>query len=191
MAAADVEFWCFVGGLAWATDNEALEKAFSAYGEIVESKVRSFFIFDSKAKIDQFLFVINDREIERSRGFRFVTFASEQAMRNAIDDMNGSSLDVRNITVNEARNITVNETQFREGGGGGFRSGGGGGYGGGGFSHQGGGGGYRSGTVMKVDTTETMVTAVVTEKKCEKKRKMEKKKEDKDIYVLATSTSIL
>nr|XP_029153953.1 glycine-rich RNA-binding protein GRP1A-like [Arachis hypogaea] len=172
MAAADVEFWCFVGGLTWATDNEALEKAFSAYGEIVESKVRSFFIFDSKAKIDQSdvnsrgcVQVINDREIERSRGFRFVTFASEQAMRNAIDDMNGSSLDVRNITVNEARNITVNETQFREGGGGGFRSGGGGGYGGGGFSHQGGGGGYRSGTVMKVDTTETMVTAVVTEKK--------------------------
>ncbi|KAL4337452.1 hypothetical protein AHAS_Ahas12G0111600 [Arachis hypogaea] len=40
MAAADVEFRCFVGGLAWATDNEVLEKALSAYGEIVESKVR-------------------------------------------------------------------------------------------------------------------------------------------------------
>jgi len=37
---AEVEYRCFVGGLAWATDNEALEKAFSSFGEIVESKVR-------------------------------------------------------------------------------------------------------------------------------------------------------
>ncbi|KAL4289321.1 hypothetical protein AHAS_Ahas19G0374500 [Arachis hypogaea] len=40
MAIVDVEFRYFVGGLPWATDNEALEKAFSAYREIVESKVR-------------------------------------------------------------------------------------------------------------------------------------------------------
>ncbi|KAK7822435.1 glycine-rich rna-binding protein grp1a [Quercus suber] len=29
MASADVEFRCFVGGLAWATDDQALERAFS------------------------------------------------------------------------------------------------------------------------------------------------------------------
>ncbi|XLR62286.1 hypothetical protein HN51_005585 [Arachis hypogaea] len=104
MAAADVEFRCFVGGLAWATDNEALEKAFSVYGEIVESKD-----------------LINDRETGRSRDFRFVTFVFEQAMRDAIDGMNGSNLN--------GCNITVNETQSRGGGGGGgFRSGGRGGY---------------------------------------------------------------
>ena len=40
MASAEIEFRCFVGGLAWATDNEALERAFSQYGEIIESKVR-------------------------------------------------------------------------------------------------------------------------------------------------------
>ncbi|MDG2861216.1 hypothetical protein P7M27_26580, partial [Vibrio parahaemolyticus] len=40
MASADVEFRCFVGGLAWVTGNDALEKAFSIYGDIVESKVR-------------------------------------------------------------------------------------------------------------------------------------------------------
>jgi len=39
MAAADVEYRCFVGGLAWATDGDALEKAFSKYGEVLESKV--------------------------------------------------------------------------------------------------------------------------------------------------------
>ncbi|XP_061363571.1 small RNA binding protein 1-like isoform X3 [Gastrolobium bilobum] len=122
MASADVEYRCFVGGLAWATDNDALEKAFSPYGEIVESKI------------------INDRETGRSRGFGFVTFASEQAMRDAIDGMNGQNLDGRNITVNEAQSRGG-------GGGGGFGGGGGGGYsrGGGGYGSGGGGGGYGGG----------------------------------------------
>ncbi|XP_007042188.2 PREDICTED: glycine-rich RNA-binding protein GRP1A [Theobroma cacao] len=111
MASADIEFRCFVGGLAWATDDRALEQAFSQYGEIVESKI------------------INDRETGRSRGFGFVTFRDEKAMRDAIEGMNGQNLDGRNITVNEA--------QSRRSGGGG------GGYGGnGGYSRGGGGGGY-------------------------------------------------
>ncbi|CAI0377414.1 unnamed protein product [Linum tenue] len=40
MASADLEYRCFVGGLAWATTDEALQEAFSHFGEIVESKVR-------------------------------------------------------------------------------------------------------------------------------------------------------
>nr|ACU13140.1 unknown [Glycine max] len=112
MASADVEYRCFVGGLAWATDNYDLEKAFSQYGDVVESKI------------------INDRETGRSRGFGFVTFASEDSMRDAIEGMNGQNLDGRNITVNEA--------QSRGG-----RGGGGGGYGsGGGYNRSGGTGGY-------------------------------------------------
>ncbi|KAK1287464.1 hypothetical protein QJS10_CPB19g00571 [Acorus calamus] len=133
MASADVEFRCFVGGLAWATDDRALEDAFSQYGEILESKI------------------ISDRETGRSRGFGFVTFANEQAMRDAIEGMNGQTLDGRNITVNEA------QSRGSGGGGGGFRSGGGGGGygggrreggyggGGGGYSRGGGGGGYGGG----------------------------------------------
>ena len=61
-----------------------------------------------------------DRETQRSRGFGFVTFSTEEAMRSAIEGMNGKELDGRNITVNEA--------QSRGG-----PRGGGGGYGGGGF----------------------------------------------------------
>ncbi|KAI4318626.1 hypothetical protein MLD38_032304 [Melastoma candidum] len=125
MAAADVEYRCFVGGLAWATDDQSLERAFSQYGEILESKV------------------INDRETGRSRGFGFVTFGNEQSMREAIDGMNGQDLDGRNITVNEA--------QSRSSGGGRGGSGGGG-YGGGrregGYNRGyggGNGGGYGSG----------------------------------------------
>ncbi|XP_040992842.1 LOW QUALITY PROTEIN: glycine-rich RNA-binding protein GRP1A-like [Juglans microcarpa x Juglans regia] len=123
MASADVEYRCFVGGLNWATDDQALERAFSTYGEILGSKI------------------INDRETGRSRGFGFVTFSNEQSMRDAIEGMNGQDLDGRNITVNEA--------QSRGGGGGGYSRGGGGGYGGGGYGGGGGrresGGGYSRG----------------------------------------------
>lgn len=37
---ANVEYCCFDGGLAWATDGESLEKTFSLFGEIIDSKVR-------------------------------------------------------------------------------------------------------------------------------------------------------
>nr|AFL91694.1 glycine-rich RNA binding protein [Raphanus sativus var. raphanistroides] len=122
MASADVEYRCFVGGLAWATDDRALETAFSQYGDVLDSKI------------------INDRETGRSRGFGFVTFKDEKSMRDAIEAMNGQDLDGRSITVNEAQSRG-------SGGGGGGRGGGGGGYGGGrregGYSG-GGGGGYSS-----------------------------------------------
>ncbi|XP_073005147.1 glycine-rich RNA-binding protein GRP1A-like [Typha latifolia] len=121
---AEVEYRCFVGGLAWATDDRALEEAFKPYGEILESKI------------------INDRETGRSRGFGFVTFANEQSMREAIEGMNGKNLDGRSITVNEAQSRGSGG-----GGGGGYggqrRGGGGGGYGGGYSRGEGGYGGGR------------------------------------------------
>ncbi|PON57869.1 Splicing factor-like protein [Parasponia andersonii] len=123
MGSADVEYRCFVGGLAWATDSQSLEQAFAQFGEIVESKI------------------INDRETGRSRGFGFVTFSNEKAMRDAIEGMNGQNLDGRNITVNEAQSRGSGG-----GGGGGYSRGGGGGGGyGGGRREGGGGGGYSRG----------------------------------------------
>eukprot|EP00252_Welwitschia_mirabilis_P014038 TRINITY_DN31062_c0_g1_i1.p1 TRINITY_DN31062_c0_g1~~TRINITY_DN31062_c0_g1_i1.p1 ORF type:complete len:147 (-),score=12.73 TRINITY_DN31062_c0_g1_i1:489-929(-) len=123
MAAADVEYRCFVGGLAWATDDRSLHDAFSPFGEILESKI------------------ISDRETGRSRGFGFVTFGDEQSMLDAIEAMNGKELDGRSITVNQA------QSRGSGGGGGGgyrgYRGGGGGGYGGGRDRNgYGGGGGY-------------------------------------------------
>ncbi|KAG2622369.1 hypothetical protein PVAP13_3NG267500 [Panicum virgatum] len=122
MEASDVEYRCFVGGLAWATDDNSLHNAFSPYGEVLESKI------------------ILDRETQRSRGFGFVTFSSEQAMRDAIEGMNGKELDGRSITVNEGGG------GYGGGGGGYGRREGGGGYGGGGGGYGGrggyGGGGY-------------------------------------------------
>lgn len=36
---SNVEYRCFVGGLAWATTDERLENAFRQFGEVVECKV--------------------------------------------------------------------------------------------------------------------------------------------------------
>ena len=80
---SEVEYRCFVGGLAWATDDRSLGSAFSQYGDVVDSKV------------------IQDRETGRSRGFGFVTFSSKESLDAAIEAMNGSELDGRQITVNE------------------------------------------------------------------------------------------
>ncbi|CAF2049913.1 hypothetical protein BRARA_I04624 [Brassica rapa] len=127
MASPDVEYRCFVGGLAWATDDRALETAFSQFGDVLDSKI------------------INDRETGRSRGFGFVTFKDEKSMKDAIEGMNGQDLDGRSITVNEAQSRgSGGGGGGRGGGGGGYRSGGGGGYGGGGGGY-GGGGGRREG----------------------------------------------
>ncbi len=112
----------FVGGLSFNTTDDELRDGFAGFGEIVEAKV------------------IVDRETGRSRGFGFVTFASEDSAQKAIDEMNGTEFGGRNIKVSEAE-----ERGSRGGGGGrgcfgGGRGGGGGGYGGGG-----GGGGYGGG----------------------------------------------
>ena len=104
----------FVGGLAWATTSDSLRAAFEGCGAITECKV------------------VDDRETGRSRGFGFVTFANDADCKKAIETMNGTTLDGRQIRVNDAENKPP-----RSGGGGG----GGGGYGGGG----GGGGGGRGG----------------------------------------------
>jgi RNA recognition motif-containing protein len=85
----------FVGGLAWATDDMRLNDAFAQYGDITEAKV------------------IVDRETGRSRGFGFVTFASDEAADAALG-MNGQELDGRTIRVDRA-----NSRGDRDGGGGG------------------------------------------------------------------------
>ena len=74
--------------------------------------------------------IVMDRETGRPRGFAFVEMATAADAQACIDQLNGSDLGGRALTVNEAR-----ERESRGGGGGG----GGGGYGGGG------GGGGRGG----------------------------------------------
>lgn len=105
----------YVGNLAFSVTDAGLHDYFSQHGNVQSASV------------------IIDRETGRSRGFGFVEFANSDEAQAAINALNGTTMDGRQITVNEAR---AREERPR-GGGGGFRSGGGGGGGG----YRGGGGG--------------------------------------------------
>jgi len=75
----------FVGSLPWAVNDEALKEAFTAYGNVVSAKV------------------VTDRQTGRSRGFGFVEMESDSEASAAIEALNGSDLNGRNIVVNEAK----------------------------------------------------------------------------------------
>lgn len=75
----------YVGGLAWATNDDSLRQAFEQAGEVSSATV------------------ITDKMTGRSRGFGFVEMANDADAEKAIDMLNGKELDGRKITVNEAR----------------------------------------------------------------------------------------
>ena len=118
-------FNIYVGNLPYDTTETDLNDLFGAHGEIDR------------------VHIVMDRETGRSRGFGFVEMDDGDA-NNAINALNGTDFDGRNLVVNEAR-----ERQAGGGGGGGrggFGGGrGGGGGGGGGWGGGGGGGGGRRG----------------------------------------------
>ncbi len=78
-------------------------------------------LFEQKGGVESAT-VMRDTDTGRSRGFGFVEMASDDAAQKAIAELNGYSVDGRNLTVNEARP--------RPERGGGFRGGSGGGRGG-------------------------------------------------------------
>lgn len=113
----------YVGNLSFSATVDKLRAAFAAHGEV------------------QDVHIATDRDSGQSRGFGFVTMGSPAAAAAAIAQMNGASLDGRNLKVNEAEE----RRPGGGGGGGGGGRGGGGGYGGGGGGGYGGGGGRREG----------------------------------------------
>ena len=107
----------FVGNLSFNTTENDLQDLFAAHGTVVEANL------------------MVDRVSGRPRGFGFVTMGSPEEAQKAIEALNGSSVDGRNLTVNVAR--PREERPPGGGGGGGGRGprreyGGGGGGGGGG-----------------------------------------------------------
>ncbi|CAN8266421.1 unnamed protein product [Cochlearia groenlandica] len=81
----ELEYRCFIGGLAWSTSDRSLRDAFDKYGHLLEAKV------------------VLDKFSGRSRGFGFITFDEKKAMDEAIAKMNGMDLDGRTITVDKAQ----------------------------------------------------------------------------------------
>lgn len=75
----------YVGNLPFRTTEADLESMFSSYGEVSSAAI------------------ITDRDTGRSRGFGFVEMPDAASARKAIEELEGSDMDGRRLTVNEAR----------------------------------------------------------------------------------------
>jgi len=85
----------YVGGLAYAVNDEALKSLFATIGAVESAKV------------------ITDFDSGRSKGFGFVEMVAEEDANTAIQKLNGS--------IHEGRTITVSEAKPKEAGRGGNR----------------------------------------------------------------------
>lgn len=95
----------YVGGLAWATDDQSLREAFAEFGNVEDS------------------IVIKDRESGRSRGFGFVTFSSVEEADAAVAGMHNQDLDGRQIRVDKASEPGARDSSAPRGGRGSYRGG--------------------------------------------------------------------
>lgn len=99
----------YVGNLSYRTVEDQLSQHFAKFGQISSTVI------------------VMDRATNRSKGFGFITFESENAAQQAVQEMNGKEIDGRTVKVSIAK-----PPKEREAGGGGRSSGGrSGGFGGG------------------------------------------------------------
>ena len=75
----------YVGNMSFQTSEAVLRDTFGQFGAVTE------------------VYIANDRETGRPRGFAFVTFSNAEEAKLATEKLNGFDLDGRQITVNEAR----------------------------------------------------------------------------------------
>jgi len=75
----------FVSNLSFSTTDQDLKQLFDSYGNVTSAKV------------------IMDRDNNRSKGFGFVEMPTDDEGNKAIEQLNGSNLDSRSISVSVAR----------------------------------------------------------------------------------------
>ncbi|MBK5203109.1 MAG: RNA-binding protein [Prolixibacteraceae bacterium] len=75
----------YVGNLNYSVKEEDLNELFSEYGEVVSVKL------------------IKDRETGRAKGFAFVEMTNDDEATKAIENLDGSDLEGRNMKVNQAK----------------------------------------------------------------------------------------
>lgn len=92
----------FVGSLPYSVTDDQLNELFQEFGTVASAKV------------------IMDRDTNRSKGFGFVEYESQEEAQAAIDAMNNKEIGGRRIIVNEAR---PQENRERRSFGGGDRGG--------------------------------------------------------------------
>ncbi len=74
----------YVGNLPYNTNDDDLSNLFSTFGEVTSANV------------------IIDRMTNRSKGFGFVEMSNDADAQKAIDELNNTNFNGRNIRVNEA-----------------------------------------------------------------------------------------
>lgn len=107
----------FVAKLSFDTQESDLQGAFEEFGAVDTVKI------------------IMDKFTGRSKGFGFIEMPDEEEALNAINSLNDSELDGRNIVVKKAEPRERRDNN-RGGGGGGYRGGGGGNRDGGGYNRR-------------------------------------------------------
>ena len=97
----------YVSNLSFNVQDEDLKEFFTPYGEVTSAKV------------------IMDRDTQRSRGFGFVEMSDEAASKKAIAELDGATVDGRNIKVVEAKpkeDRPARNNNFRSNNGGGYNN---------------------------------------------------------------------
>lgn len=87
----------FIGNLPWSINSDSLKELFSSFGEVSEA------------------IVITDRMSGRSKGFGFVTFASDEQATAAVEAMHEKEVEGRKIIVNVAKPREENRDRNRNG----------------------------------------------------------------------------
>lgn len=87
----------YVGNLSYRTAEDQLAQHFGKFGQISSTVI------------------VIDRATNRSKGFGFITFESESAAQQAVQEMNGKEIDGRTVKVSIAK-----PPKEREAGGGGM-----------------------------------------------------------------------
>ena len=98
----------YVGNLSFTITEQALTDTFAQYGTVESVKI------------------ITDRDTGRSKGFGFVEMASEEEAQAAIEKLDGTEFEGRQLKVNEAKPMAPRTNRSGGGGGGGFGGGRGG-----------------------------------------------------------------
>jgi RNA recognition motif-containing protein len=80
-----MSFQIYVGNISYGMREDTLKELFEQYGEVTSVKI------------------VKDRMTGRSRGFGFVEMSDKDEAEKAIEALNGTDVDGRNIRVNVAR----------------------------------------------------------------------------------------
>ena len=75
----------FIGSLSYDLTENGLKELFEEFGEVTSCKI------------------ITDRDTGRSKGFGFVEMSDNSSAQEAIEQLNGKSVEGRAIVVNEAK----------------------------------------------------------------------------------------